>query len=135
MQTIETMQRESPYPVIVTNHQGMVIDINHHFEQIFGWERPEIIGQLLTVVLPVYFRDAHHLGFSRFTATGVSTILNHPLNLKAMTKDNREILSEHFIIAEQRDGNWVFAATLRPLPETSDSNASDSNASNSNASD
>ncbi|HEY9647855.1 MAG TPA: PAS domain S-box protein [Chroococcidiopsis sp.] len=115
MQTIEEMKQDSLYPVIVADHQGMVVDVNSHFEQVFGWKRDEICGQLLTVILPVYFRDSHHLGFSRFAATGTSAILNHPLKLKALTKDRQEILSEHFIIAEQRDGNWVFAATLRPL--------------------
>lgn len=115
MQTIEEMKRDSQYPVVVADHLGIIIDTNFHFEQVFGWHREEIIGQPLTVILPFYFRDSHQLGFSRFTATGLSSILNHPLELKALTKDEREILSEHFIIAEQQNGNWIFGAILRPL--------------------
>jgi len=117
MQTIEELKRHSDQPVIVADSQGIVIDVNTHFETIFGWQHSEIVGKPLTVVLPVYFRDSHHMGFSRFTATGVSTILNHPLKLKALTKDNQEILSEHFIIAEKQNDQWIFGAILKPLPE------------------
>jgi hypothetical protein len=55
------------------------------------------------------------MGFSRFTASGVATILNHPLELKVITKDEREILSEHYILAEKQDEQWSFGATLRSL--------------------
>jgi PAS domain S-box-containing protein len=115
MLTIEELKQTDRLPLVIVNSQGTILDVNHHFETVFGWSHQEIVGQLLTVILPLYFRDAHHLGFSRFTATGISTILNHPLQLKAVTKDQREILSEHFIIAEKIDGEWVFAATLKPL--------------------
>ena len=114
--TIAQLQ-ERDIPVIVANHEGIVIDVNRNFEAVFGWNRSEISGQPLTVILPVFFQDSHHLGFARFAATGSSTILNHPLNLKAVTKDGREIESEHFIIAEKQEENWIFAATLRPLEE------------------
>ncbi|MFN5513203.1 MAG: PAS domain S-box protein [Cyanobacteriota bacterium] len=117
MQKIEELKASSSLPLIITDHQGIVAEVNRHFETVFGWSAEEIVGQSLTVILPVYFRDSHHLGFSRFTATGISTILNHPLKLKALTKDRGEVLSEHFIIAEQKNGNWVFAATLRPLTD------------------
>ncbi|MDJ0796070.1 MAG: PAS domain S-box protein [Calothrix sp. MO_167.B12] len=113
--SIEELQKNSELPVIVANNQGIIISINSHFETVFGWKPEDLVGQMLTVILPPYIRDSHNLGFSRFTATGVATVLNHPLQLKALTKDNREIDSEHYIIAEKQAGEWIFAATLRPL--------------------
>lgn len=112
--TIAQLQ-EREVPVIVANHKGMIVNVNAHFESIFGWPAQEIIGQSLTVILPEVFQDSHNLGFARFSATGTSTILNHPLHLKAVTKDGQEIESEHFIIAEKHEGQWLFAATLCPL--------------------
>jgi PAS domain S-box-containing protein len=116
MDTIQQLKKNSPDPLIIADNQGTVIEVNHHFEQVFGWRRQEIIGQHVTVILPVHFRDAHHLGFSRFNVTGVSKILNHPLRLKTLTKTGEEIISEHTIIAEKNAEQWIFAATLRPLP-------------------
>lgn len=112
--TIEQMKQRD-MPVIVANHEGVVVDVNTHFENIFGWSSQEIIGQPLTVILPPFFYDSHNLGFARFSATGNSTILNHPLQLKALKKDGGEIEAEHFIIAEKQEGKWFFAATLSPL--------------------
>ncbi|WP_017655545.1 PAS domain-containing protein [Fortiea contorta] len=115
--TIEQL-KQSDVPVIVADHKGIVVDINTHFVDVFGWTGEEIIGQPLTVILPPFFYDSHNLGFSRFSATGQATVLNHPLNLKAVTKDHQEIETEHFIIAEKHEGIWFFAATLRPLETT-----------------
>jgi len=102
-------------PGVIADFQGIIADVNQHFEEFTGWQREEIVGQLISVILPSYFRESHHMGFSRFTTTGVATILNHPLELKVITKDNREILSEHYILAEKLDEKWSFGATLRSL--------------------
>lgn len=102
-------------PGVIADSQGIIIDVNSHFESLTGWGKEEIVGQLISVILPSYLRESHHMGFSRFSATGVATILNHPLELQVITKDEREILSEHYILAEQHDGKWSFGATLRPL--------------------
>jgi hypothetical protein len=50
--------------------------------------------------------------------TGKSTLLNRPLALQAITREGRVFAAEHLIVAEQRDGQWVFAATIRPLDPT-----------------
>jgi PAS domain-containing protein len=116
MQTPSIEQlKQGDLPVVVADHEGNIVDVNSHFETVFGWSAQEIIGQSITVILPPFFHDSHNLGFARFSATGESTVLNHPLLLKAVTKNNQEIESEHFIIAEQQAGQWLFAATLRPL--------------------
>jgi PAS domain S-box-containing protein len=115
MPTIDELKQESNLPLVIANHQGFIIYVNHYFENVFGWSSQEIVGQMLTIILPPYFRDAHNLGFSRFSTTGEATVLNHPLKLKAVTKDNQEIEAEHLIIAEKHQEHWIFAATLRPL--------------------
>ena len=114
--TIEQL-KQSDIPVVIADDQGNIVDVNAPFEAVFGWTAQDIIGQSLTIILPPFFRDSHNLGFARFSATGESTVLNHPLMLKAVSKDHREIESEHFIIAEKQDGRWRFAATLRPIAQ------------------
>ena len=111
----EFIQKNPSTPVVVTDSEGLVTDINSSFEEVFGWQRGEILGQHVTVILPENFIDSHHLAFSRFQLTEQSTILNHPLKLKAVTKGGQEILSEHFIVAEKIGLTWSFAACLRPL--------------------
>ncbi|PSB30029.1 PAS domain S-box protein [Stenomitos frigidus] len=115
MKTIGELKLETDVPVVITDQQGFITYINDCFTSIFGWSEAEITGQMITIIIPMGFHDPHHLGFSRFLSTHKSTILNHPLQLKAITKDGREIASEHLLMAEQEQGQWFFAATLRPL--------------------
>ncbi|MBI3333342.1 MAG: PAS domain S-box protein [Candidatus Omnitrophica bacterium] len=113
--TVQELQGKTDVPVVITDHEGMIVQVNGRFEEVFGWRSEEIIGRPLTTIIPSNLHDAHHLGFSRFLATGKPTLLNQPLKLKAITKDGREFDSEHLIMAEQREGQWVFGASIRPL--------------------
>ncbi|MBD1861682.1 MULTISPECIES: PAS domain-containing protein [Trichocoleus] len=115
MMTLQELTTTTDVPVLITDHQGFITFVNSAFQATFGWQSEEILGQPLTVVIPTSYHDSHHLGFARFTLTEQPTIMNHPLRLMAVTQDGREILSEHFITAEQQLGQWMFGAILRPL--------------------
>lgn len=113
--TIEELEKRTDVPVVVVDDQGLITFVNAPFESVFGWPPKEIIGRPLTVIIPTNLHDAHQLGFSRFLTTGTPTLLNQPLRLKAITKDGRVFEAEHTIMAEQRNGAWNFAATIKPF--------------------
>ena len=115
MKTIKELIVEKDIPVVISDHNGFITYVNKSFEEIFGWNKNEVTGKPLTLIIPKKLHDSHNLGFSRFLTTSMPTLLNKPLNLKAVTKDGREIDSEHIIIAERENGKWVFGATIRPL--------------------
>lgn len=117
MKSLNEIKLETDIPVVITDSQGFVIYVNDCFSSVFGWSIAEIQGQTITKIIPEGFRDSHHLGFSRFLSTENSTILNHPLRLKGITKEGREIEAEHLIMAEKQEGEWLFMAMLRPLSE------------------
>lgn len=102
-------------PVLVADQQGVVVNVNECFTAVLGWSPDELRGQMLTTIIPRNMRDAHNLGFSRFLTTGQPKLLNQPLELKAVTRDGRELAVEVLITAERQENRWVFAASLRPL--------------------
>src|SRR5437762_13596062 len=115
MNTIEELKQTTDVPVVIADHQGFITYINESFRTVFGWSAEEIMGKALTIIIPANLHDAHHLGFSRFLASGKATLLAQPLKLKAVTKDGKEFDAEHLILAEQHQGQWMFGATIRPL--------------------
>ena len=117
MKTIEDLKKEKTLPVVISDHDGFITYVNPRFEEVFGWKLKEALGKPLTIIIPKNLHDAHHLGFSRFLATGKATLLNQPLKLKAVTKNGHEFESEHFIIAEKNGRQWVFGATIHPSDE------------------
>jgi len=117
MDTFERLREEETVPVVITNQQGLITHTNKPFQRVFGWSEDEVLGKPLTLIIPKALHDAHHLGFSRFLNTGRPTLLDRPLQLKAVTKGGREFAAEHIISAEKRNGEWIFGATIRPLVE------------------
>ena len=117
---IRSLREREDLPFVRADASGTVREINASFKAVYGWSEAALIGQSLGLILPPSFRDSHHAGFARFKLTEVSKVLNHPLKLETYCSDGRVIPSEHFIVAEKHDdGSWSFAATLRPLVESS----------------
>jgi PAS domain S-box-containing protein len=110
-------------PFVLADSLGNVVRINDAFRRVYGWSDEQLVGQPLGYILPEAFRMSHQLGFSRFQATELSTILAHPLRLSTRCADGRDIVSEHFIVAEKVDDEWRFGATLTPLPEGTEADA------------
>jgi PAS domain S-box-containing protein len=124
--TIRTMAEHTPTigslqngdaPFVLASHKGVVLALNPAFQQVYGWSEAELVGTPLGRILPEAFLMSHELGFSRFRASGTSSVLGHPLRLSTRCADGSEIVSDHFILAEQREDGWVFGASLTPLPE------------------
>ena len=115
---IRRLRDEHDLPFVRADQSGIVREINVSFSTVYGWTENDLIGQSLGLILPPSFRDSHHAGFARFQLTETSKVLNHPLRLATFCADGHAIESEHFIVAEKNEnGNWSFAATLRPLTD------------------
>ncbi|MCF8132380.1 MAG: PAS domain S-box protein [Synechococcus sp. Tobar2m-G35] len=107
--------RDDSRPWLLVDHLGEVLAINDCFTRVYGWRDTDLLGQHMERILPDSFRDSHHAGFARFRLDGISRVLDHPLVLQTICRDGTGIRSEHFITAERRGDDWVFAATLTPL--------------------
>lgn len=116
MPSIAEMKAREHVPVVVANKEGLIVDINSVFTEVLGWNEEDVIGEPLTMILPDSFRDGHNLAFSRFRSPEKISVLNHPLQLKTLTKSGEDMMTEHLIIAEKIDDQWFFAASLTPLP-------------------
>lgn len=107
--------RTGSRPFVMADENGLIVEINQAFHEAYGWTIEQLRGQTLNRILPSAFHMAHQLGFSRYQLTGESTILAHPLQLKTVCSDGREVISEHFIVSEREGASWRFGATLTPL--------------------
>lgn len=100
-------------PAILVDQDGLILSFNRAFEEAYGWREEALTGRPVAAIIPPNLRDAHHLGFSRFLATGQSTILEVPLDLEILDAMGHRVLSEHYVMAEKQQGQWRFGARLR----------------------
>lgn len=99
--------------VIAADELGLIVHVDPRLARTLGWRADELIGQPLTAIIPPRFRDAHHIGFSRFVTTGESTLLDRPVQLWIATRDGVERRVEHVITANRVPDGWLFAAAIR----------------------
>ena len=112
--TIDQILHEEKLPTVAIDEHGIFFHVNHAFEDAYGWKIDDLIGNIITIIMPPHMRDAHNFGFSRFLTTEVSKIQGKPLPLPVYCKDGSVIQAEHFIIGEKKNGRWRFAATITP---------------------
>jgi PAS domain S-box-containing protein len=114
MDTVAEFKAKKDVPVITADNHGIITYINSRFNDVYGWSEADLVGKPLSTIIPPSLHDAHNLGFSRFMLTGKPTLLGKTLSLKVITHDGVEMDAQHCIIAEQINGDWVFAATISP---------------------
>lgn len=112
--SFEKLLSREDVPVIAIDGDGLITHINNQFTTVYGWEREDLTGKVVTIIMPSHMRDAHNFGFSRFLISEQPRIMNQKLNLPIRCKTGTEIPAEHYIVAEKMQEKWCFAATIIP---------------------
>ena len=116
--TVDDILEEQELPSVAIDEHGLFFHVNSAFEAAYGWKKVDLIGKVITIIMPPYMRDAHNFGFSRFLTTEISKIQGKPLPLPVHCKNGSIIDAEHYIIGEKKNGQWRFAATITPRKAT-----------------
>lgn len=103
--------------IIVADRDGRFVEFNAAAEEVFGFSRSEVIGELMgDVIVPDHFRDAHNKGMKRYRVSGQSRIVNGGrIEVQAQRRDGSIIPIE---MAVQRDldaEDEVFIAFIRDI--------------------
>jgi len=80
----------SPSGTILVDHQGRIMLVNAHAEKLFGWERDELIGKDIEVLVPERFADAHPGDGTNFFALPEARTMGSGRELFGRRKDGSE---------------------------------------------
>ena len=70
--------------IVAIDQDNVVVEWNPAAEQMFGYSRPEALGQSLSLlIVPPEYQEAHERGMKRFVATWVPHLVNHRVQLEA----------------------------------------------------
>jgi len=98
--------------------EGRIVEWNAAAERIFGWNRVEAVGRpLAELIVPEELRAAHLAGMERFVATGSSKIVDHQLELPALTASGRRITVEMKVGTYEWKGRRCIGAFLDDVSE------------------
>jgi PAS domain S-box-containing protein len=102
--------------VITIDESGIVKSANPAAAAMFGYERSELIGNNVKMLMPSPTRDEHDGYLKRYVDTGKANIIGIGREVVGLRKD-RTTVPIDLSISEWRDGSTMFTAILRDLSE------------------
>ena len=103
----------APNGAVITDANGVILDVNSQTELCFGYSRTELLGQTIEVLLPERYRQAHLIQRLNFIAEGQPRLMGGGRNLLARRKDGAEFPVEIGLNpVKAQDGAVVLASII-----------------------
>lgn len=110
----------APDAILMSDHTGIVVQMNRQAETLFGWQRTELLGQPVELLIPMHSRAAHGKLLDGFMQSATSRSMGRgraQQDLRALRKDGTTFPVEISLSpVESEDGSLV-AAAVRDISE------------------
>jgi PAS domain S-box-containing protein len=104
--------------IITIDEQGNVLEFNPAAEQMFGYNRAEILNQeMAAFIVPPSLREQHRQGLARYRPTGEGPVIGQRIEITALRADGTEFPIELAITRIPLDGPPMFTAYIRDITE------------------
>jgi len=101
--------------IISANANGIITSCNKAFQHLFGYEKQEIIGQPLTVLMPGSFVESHKRALENHVKTGESRVIGQTVELAGLTKGGLEFPLELSISTWKVGGEIYYTGIIRDI--------------------
>jgi PAS domain S-box-containing protein len=101
--------------IVIAEDSGKIVFWNHGAQEMFLYERDEVLGQPLTMIMPARYREAHQRGLERVTVTGEFRMLGRPVELCGLRKDGTEFPLELSLAVWKTTEHICFGGIIRDI--------------------
>jgi PAS domain S-box-containing protein len=101
--------------IITIDENSRILFVNSGAVRIFGYEKKEMIGSELTMLMPEYLRQIHRAGLKNYVATGQKHISWMTVELPGLHKSGKEISLELSFGEFHKDGRRFFTGIARDV--------------------
>jgi PAS domain S-box-containing protein len=107
----------TPDAMVIVDASGTILFANHQVEPLFGYQREDLVGQNVDVLLPERFRPRHASHRERFAVDGRPRPMGQGFDLFARRRDGTEFPVE-ISLSPIRDSNGTLvAAAVRDVTD------------------
>ena len=97
----------SPAGMVVIDEDGTIVLVNREFERLFGYDRTELVGRSIDLLVPMRFRDRHPSFRRNFLGSPQARPMGAGRDLFGLRKDGSELPVEIGLNPIRTDGGTL----------------------------
>ena len=114
--SFENLFDSAPDAAIVVNGDGQIVLVNGSAEDLFGYSRSELIGQMIELLVPERYRAAHVEQRRSYMREPRKRPMGHPgLDLRGRRKDGSEFPAEIALGPMTSESDQFVTAIIRDV--------------------
>jgi PAS domain S-box-containing protein len=107
----------APDGMVIVDHEGTIIMVNAQMETLFGYNREEVIGRRVEMLVPARFKDVHPFHRGQYGKNPRLRPMGADLELYALRKDAIEFPVEISLSPMETEDDNLIIAAIRDITE------------------